>query len=46
MAVDLAIEKTQGANLRAYVDADTGRSVGSDLVWVGWDSESMAVLRD
>ena len=46
MAVDLMIEKAQGATLRAYVDADAGQSVGSDPVWIGWDSDSMAVLRD
>lgn len=46
MAVDLMIEKAQGATLRAYVDADVGQSVGSDPVWIGWDSNSMAVLRD
>lgn len=46
MAVDLMIEEAQGATLRAFVDADTGQSVGSDPVWIGWNSDSMAVLRD
>ncbi|GGH39874.1 spermidine/putrescine transport system ATP-binding protein [Cribrihabitans marinus] len=46
MAVDLAVEEAQGATLRAFVDAETGQAVGSDPVWLGWDSDSMAVLRD
>ncbi|TCS61077.1 spermidine/putrescine transport system ATP-binding protein [Primorskyibacter sedentarius] len=46
MAVDLMIEDAQGATLRAFVDAETGQTVGADPVWVGWDSDSMAVLRD
>lgn len=46
MTVDLRIEEAQGATLRAFVDADTGQSVGSDPVWIGWNSDSMAVLRD
>lgn len=46
MAVDLRIEAAQGAILRAFVDTETGQSVGSDPVWLGWDSDSMAVLRD
>ncbi len=46
MAVDLAIEQTEGAILRAFVDAETGGSLGSDPVWAGWNSKDMAVLRD
>lgn len=46
MTVDLMIEEAQGATLRAFVDADTGRKVGADPVWIGWDRDSMAVLRD
>ncbi len=46
MAVDLMIAEAQGATLRAFVDAETGQSFGSDPVWIGWDSDSMAVLRD
>ncbi|WP_153772269.1 ABC transporter ATP-binding protein [Labrenzia sp. CE80] len=45
MSVDLMIEDAQGASLRAFVDADVGQSVGSDPVWIGWDSDSMSVLR-
>ncbi|WP_298961563.1 ABC transporter ATP-binding protein [uncultured Roseibium sp.] len=45
MSVDLMVEEAQGAKLRAFVDADVGQSVGSEPVWIGWDSESMAVLR-
>lgn len=34
------------ALLRAYVDPDVGQSVGNDPVWIGWDSDNMAVLTD
>ncbi|MFA3918936.1 ABC transporter ATP-binding protein [Ruegeria hyattellae] len=46
MTVDLMVEETQGAILRAFVDAETGQSVGSDPVWIGWESDNMAVLRE
>ena len=46
MTVDLRVDEAQGATLRAFVDADTGQSVGSDPVWIGWNSDSMAVLRE
>jgi spermidine/putrescine transport system ATP-binding protein len=46
MAVDLAIEGAQGATLRAFVDAETGGAFGSEPIWIGWDSNNMAVLRD
>lgn len=46
MALDLRVEGAQGAVLKAYVDNATGQSLGSDPVWVGWDSDAMAVLAD
>ncbi|ABG30002.1 ABC transporter ATP-binding protein [Roseobacter denitrificans] len=46
MALDLVIEETEGAVLRAFVDAETGQAVGADPIWIGWDSDSMAVLQD
>lgn len=46
MALDLLVDDAQGARLRAYVDADTGQSVGEAPVWIGWDESSMAVLSD
>ncbi|WP_417742354.1 ABC transporter ATP-binding protein [Salipiger sp.] len=46
MALDLMVEEANGATLKAYVDADTGQSVGEAPVWIGWDQSSMAVLRD
>ena len=46
MSLDLLVEEAQGAILRAFVDAETGQSIGTDPVWVGWDSESMTVLRE
>ena len=46
MVVDLEVEAAQGATLRAFVDSDRGQNMGSAPIWVGWDSDSMAVLRD
>ena len=45
MAVDLRVEDANGAMLKAYVDNATGQAVGDDPVWLGWDSQSLAVLR-
>ena len=46
MAVDIIIEQKDSAKLRAFVDADTGQSIGDNLIWIGWDSNCMTVLRD
>ncbi len=46
LAVDLSVEDAEGAVLRAFVDSETGQSIGSDPVWIGWDTDSMAVLQD
>ena len=46
VTVDILVEGARDATLRAYVDTATAERVGSDAVWIGWDSESMAVLRD
>ena len=45
MAVDLRVEDANGAMLKAYVDNETGRAIGEEPVWLGWDSESLSVLR-
>ena len=44
MVMQIAVGDRGDALLRAYVDAETGHSVGEDLIWVGWDAENMAVL--
>ena len=46
MAVDILIEQNDSAKLRAFLDADTGQSIGDNLIWVAWDSSCMTVLRD
>jgi len=46
MSVDLKVDDAQGVTLRAFVDAERGQTLGAGPVWVGWDSDSMAVLRD
>lgn len=32
--------------LKAYVDAETSQRIDSDLIWVGWEADNMAVLSD
>ncbi|UWQ13219.1 ABC transporter ATP-binding protein [Aliiroseovarius sp. M344] len=46
MAMEIAVGEAGDALLKAYVDAETGQSVGSDPVWIGWEAENMAVLND
>lgn len=46
MAVDVMVDNAQGSTLRAFVDASTGLSIGTAPIWIGWDSDSMAVLRN
>ena len=46
VTVDILIEEAQDATLKAYVDTATAENVGSDTVWIGWDVDSMAILRD
>lgn len=46
MTVDLSVADAKGATLRAFVDAETGQSIGEEPIWVGWDSNHMAILRD
>jgi spermidine/putrescine transport system ATP-binding protein len=45
MAIDLLVEDTNGATLKAYVDTSIAQDIGDDLVWLGWDADHMAVLR-
>ena len=45
MAVDIVVEGADDAVLKAYVDTETAHRIGSDPVWLGWDSASMSVLR-
>jgi spermidine/putrescine transport system ATP-binding protein len=45
MAIQIAVGE-RGVLLKAYVDAETGQSVGSDPIWVSWASDNMALLAD
>ncbi|WP_102109608.1 ABC transporter ATP-binding protein [Oceaniglobus roseus] len=45
MAMQIAVGEGN-ALLKAYVDAETGRSVGTDPVWIGWEADNMAVLNN
>ncbi|PQM55327.1 MAG: spermidine/putrescine ABC transporter ATP-binding protein [Rhodobacteraceae bacterium] len=46
MVADILIENTEGVTLRAFIGVDTGQSIGTDPVWVGWDSSNMAILHE
>ena len=46
VTLDIFVEEARDATLRAYVDTATAENVGSDTVWIGWDIDSMAILRD
>jgi spermidine/putrescine transport system ATP-binding protein len=46
MAMQIAVGDREEAQLSAYVDAETGRAVGSDPVWIGWEADNMAMLMD
>ena len=46
MIVDLLVEQAQGAQLKAYVDITTSRAMGDAPIWIGWDTDSMAILSD
>ncbi len=46
MTMQIAVGENGNAMLRAYVDAETGQSLGSDPIWIGWDADNMAVLND
>lgn len=45
--VAIHFEVGDGASpLKAYVDAETSQRIDSDLIWVGWEADNMAVLSD
>ncbi|GGF60454.1 MULTISPECIES: ABC transporter ATP-binding protein [Mameliella] len=46
MAMQIAVGDKDEPILKAYVDAETGQSVGSDPIWIGWEADHMAVLND
>jgi ABC-type Fe3+/spermidine/putrescine transport system ATPase subunit len=46
MMVDLLVDNTKDATLKAYVDLATGHAVSDAEVWIGWDADSMAILSD
>ncbi|SEW36257.1 spermidine/putrescine transport system ATP-binding protein [Aliiroseovarius sediminilitoris] len=45
MTMEIAVGENGDAVLKAYVDAETGQSLGSDPVWIGWEADNMAVLK-
>ncbi|MEM8956486.1 MAG: ABC transporter ATP-binding protein [Pseudomonadota bacterium] len=44
-AVDLAIDDVPNLRLRAYTDAKTVQRMGSEAMWIAWDSSAMTILR-
>ena len=46
VALDILVDEARDVTLKAYVDSATAENVGSDTVWIGWDIDSMAILRD
>ena len=46
VTVDILIEEAQEATLKAYVDTGTAEKFAGGGVWIGWDIDSMAILRD
>ncbi|MGZ2260237.1 ABC transporter ATP-binding protein [Roseobacter sp. A03A-229] len=46
MTMEVAVGDDDPVVLKAYVDAETGQSVGTEPIWVGWEADSMAVLAD
>ena len=46
MMIDLLVDNTKDATLKAYVDLATGHAVSDAEVWIGWDADSMAILSD
>jgi spermidine/putrescine transport system ATP-binding protein len=45
-ALQIAVGERSDSLLRAYADVETSDRIGSDLVWIGWEPENMAVLND
>ena len=46
MTLEIVIEQARDATLKAYVDSATAENVGGETVWIGWDIDSMAILRN
>ena len=46
VTLDILVDEARDATLKAYVDSAMAENVGSDTVWIGWDIDSMAILRD
>ncbi|KPP88289.1 MAG: spermidine/putrescine transport system ATP-binding protein [Rhodobacteraceae bacterium HLUCCA08] len=46
MLMQIAVGDGEDALLKSYVDAEIGRALGTDPVWIGWEADNMAVLND
>ena len=46
LLIEVLIENTDEILLRVFVDNKTAQEIGSGIIWLGWDTESMAILND
>lgn len=46
LALNLVVEETGGAILKAYVDAETAERTSDGTIWISWESQAMSVLLD
>ncbi|MGR3661821.1 MAG: ABC transporter ATP-binding protein [Paracoccaceae bacterium] len=46
IAVHLLVEQAQGSTLKAYIAPEVATKLTDDKVWISWDSQRMAILRD
>ena len=46
LLIEILIENTDEILLRAFIDNKTAQEIGSGIIWLGWQTESMAILND
>ncbi|WP_048646979.1 ABC transporter ATP-binding protein [Nitratireductor soli] len=45
-SLDIRIGEQEDAVIRAYMDAGNATQIADDLLWISWEAERLAVLRD
>ena len=46
LLIEVLIENTDEILLRVFIDNKTAQEIGSGIIWLGWDTEYMAILND
>ena len=46
LLIEVLIENTDETLLRVFIDNKTAQEIGSGIIWLGWQTESMAILND